>query len=389
VTPRPILLVLLPALGCTPGADWPRWRGPDGAAVSDAAPLPLRWSATENVAWCTDLPGEGSSSPVVSGGAVFLAYAKRDGAVRGLARLDFRTGAIAWTREWDDPAPERTSAVTGHAAPTPATDGSRVVAFFGNAGVVCVGVDGAPLWRRGLGEFDSELGLASSPVIHGGAVVIVADHDGASSLLALDLANGAVRWETRRTGLGRSWSTPIVVEGRLIVSGQDGLRAYDPTDGRLLWRVEGPEGWVAPSPVSGDGLVYATSGKDGPTIAATPEGRLAWREERGGPYVSSPVFYRGHLYVFDESGRVTVRRGADGAVVHRARAGGKFTSSPAAGDGKVYATDESGTTVVLRAGGGFEILAENRLGEETFASPAIAEGALLIRTGKRLRRIGR
>jgi outer membrane protein assembly factor BamB len=375
--------------GCAAAHDWPRWRGTDGAAVDDAFPLPERWSRSDGVAWSAALPGEGSSSPVVAGGAVFLTYAKDDGALRGLARIDVDTGALAWTREWPDPNPERTSAVTGHAAPTPAGDGRRVVAFFGNAGVVCVDVDGRELWRRPLDEFESELGIASSPVIHGGSVFLVCDHDGASYLLALDLADGAVRWRTPRPGLGRSWSTPIVVEGRLVVSAQDELRAYDPADGRLLWSVAGTAGWVTPSPVFADGRIYATSGKDGPTIATAPDGRTLWREERGGPYVCSPVAYRGLLYVFDEAGRMTVRRGEDGALVHRARVGGKFTASPVAGDGKVYATDEEGTTHVVRAGGDFAVIARNALGEEVVASPALRRGSILIRTERRLYRIVR
>jgi outer membrane protein assembly factor BamB len=179
------------------------------------------------------------------------------------------------------------------------------------------------------------------------------------------------------------------VDGRLVVSGQDELRAYDPIDGRLLWRIAGTSGWVTPSPVQGEGRIYTTSGKDGPTIAVTPEGRLLWKHERGGPYVCSPLFYRGLLYVFDEHGFLTVRRGEDGTLVHRARVGGKFTASPVAGDGKVYAVDETGTTHVVRAGGGFEVLARNPLGEEVVASPALSRGSLLIRSEHRLRRISR
>lgn len=381
--------------GCAGSGDWPRWRGATGDAVSDAAPLPVSWSTTAGVRWSTRIPGEGSSSPIVSGDAVYLTSALDSGSRRLLHCLDRRTGALRWSLETRDENPERASALTGHAAATPAADGSRVVAVFGNAGVVCADPDGRPLWRRRFGEFDSELGLASSPILHDGKAILVCDHDGDraksfdSFLVALDLRTGEPVWKAVRPGLFRSWSTPILASGRLIVSGQDEVRAYDPSTGRLLWTVGGMSGWVTPSPVGADGLVIAVSGKDGPTVAMRADGSIVWREERGGPYVCSPVVYEGLLYVGDESGRLVCREAGSGAVVYRDRLRGKFTSSPVAGDGKLYFTNEEGTTFVLRAGRSFEILAENRLGEEVLASPAISGGELLLRTRTRLWCLGK
>ncbi|MBI3854098.1 MAG: PQQ-binding-like beta-propeller repeat protein [Planctomycetes bacterium] len=384
------LAILLCGCGTPSSPDWPRWRGPQGEAVSDAAPLPSTWSATQGVVWKTAIPGEGASSPIVSGDAVFLTSALDSGSRRLLHCLDRRSGAIRWSLETKDANPERASALTGHAAATPVTDGSRVVAVFGNAGIVCADFSGACLWRKPLGEFDSELGLASSPILHGNLVIVVCDHDGdrprsfESYLAALDVAGGATLWKTARPGLFRSWSTPIVVSGELIVSGQDEVRGYDPATGRQLWSVAGMSGWVTPSPVAGDGLIFAVSGKDGPTLAFRPGGRVAWREERGGPYVCSPVFYGGLLYVCDETGRLVCREGPSGKELYRERLPGKFTASPVAGDGKVYFTNDEGTTIVVKAGRNFERLSENRLGEECLASPAIADGRLFLRTRRHL-----
>ena len=366
--------------------DWPRWRGPEGAATSSASPLPLKWTSTDRVLWSTAVPGEGASSPVALGKAVFLTSSLDRGTRRLVHRLDLETGAIAWTRETPDSDPERASALTGHAAPTPAVDASRVVAFFGNAGVVAYGLDGALQWRTSLGEFTSELGIASSPILHEGLVIIVGDHDGASFLIALDAATGKIRWKSPRPGLERSWSTPIVVAGELIVNAQDELRGYDPATGKQLWKVAGMSGWVTPSPVAGQGMVFATSGKDGPTVAVRG-GRVVWRVERGGPYVCSPVLYGDFLYVLDEAGRLTCREAATGVEIYRERLKGTFKASGVAGDGKLYFPNEAGVTVVVKAGRVFELLAENPVEEEILASPAIAGNSLLLRTRTRLYRI--
>lgn len=389
-----ILLVLIVSLSAC-AREWPRWRGPDGSAVCDDSPLPVSWSGTEGVEWKASIPGEGSSSPIVWGDALFVTSSLEGGTRRILHCLDRRSGASRWSCETKDPDPERSSALTGHAAATPVTDGTRVIAFFGNAGAVCADFAGEVLWRRRLGEFDSELGLASSPILHRGLVILVCDHDGDrfrtfdSFLIALDARTGETVWKTARAGLFRSWSTPIVSAGELIVAAQDEVRAYDPATGRLLWSARETTGWVAPSPVAGSGLVFAASGKDGPTVAIRPGGEVVWRVARGGPYVCSPVVYGGLLYVCDDQGILVCREAGSGKEVYKVRLQGKFSASPVAGDGKVYFTNEAGTTTVVQAGVEFVVLAENRLEEEVLASPAISRGALLIRAGKRLYCIGK
>lgn len=396
------LLLVLAAAGCAGGGgDWPRWRGPDGNGVSAESPLPLTWSATEHVAWRVAVPGEGASSPIVWGDDVFLTSSLDDGTRRLLHCFDRLSGRPRWQRELRDPNPEATSALTGHAAATPATDGRRVVVFMGNAGAAAFDLDGERLWHWSPGPFESELGFASSPILYRDLAILVCDHDGDrfrsfdSFLIALDARTGRTVWKTGRPGLGRSWSTPILVpvDGRreLVVSAQDELRAYDPETGALLWQAKGTSGWVTPSPVYGNGLVIATSGKDGPTIAVRPGGRgdvtatrVAWRDERGGPYVCSPLLYDGLVYVHDEQGRLLCREASDGRIVYRERLRGKFIASAVAGDGRIYLTNDEGTTFVLRAGRTFEVLAENRLDAEVLASPAVSGGSIFLRTRREL-----
>jgi lipoprotein NlpI len=262
--------------------DWPRWRGWDGNAVSRESSFPVSWSISRGLAWRVAVPGEGSSSPTVWGDAVFLTSSLDHGARRLLLCLDRKTGETRWQREVKDPNPERTSALAGHAASTPATDGLRVVAFFGNAGVIAWDLEGQELWRRSLGEFDTELGLASSPVFYLDRVILQCDHDGDrfrsfdSYLIALEAKTGKTRWKTERRGHERSWSTPILVPAgdreELIVCGQDEIRSYDPETGSPLWHSAGLTGWVAPSPVWGLGLVFTCSGKDGPILGVRPGG---------------------------------------------------------------------------------------------------------------------
>jgi outer membrane protein assembly factor BamB len=415
-------------------AVWPGWRGPGGAGVAPpagGAPLPVSWgregSSARSLRFRVELPGAGLSSPVVHGEHVFITSASGAGHRRALHALERRTGAILWTREIEDDWPEIASAITGHAAATPATDGRRVVAFFGSAGAVACSFAGDILWRREFGDFETELGLASSPVIADGRVLLVCDHDGdrASSfdsfLIALDVEDGKILWKTERPGLFRSWSTPLVLppapRGRrgaaaglarevreireVIVNAQDELRAYDLATGELLWWVRGMTGWVTPSPVHGaglggeDGLLLAASGKSGPVLAVRPGGRgdvskshVLWRHEGAGPYVSSPLYYEGRLYVADEQGILDVYDTLSGERLHRRRLEGKFTASPVAGDGRVYLVAEAGDTFVVEAGGGFEVLARNSLGERSLASPAIAGGEIYLRTEKALYAIG-
>lgn len=387
-------------------ANWPRWRGPAGNAVSSNASPPVEWSRQHNVCWKVRVPGEGCSSPVVWDRRVFVTSALDGGLKRVVHCMDLETGRTLWTGTIDDENPEITSALTGHAASTPATDGRRLVAFFGNAGVVCFDLDGRQLWHRDFGEFETELGLASSPIIYRKRAILLCDHDGDrfgtfdSFLIALDLGTGETCWKTERPGLFRSWSTPILVSAgneshELIVNAQDELRAYNPDTGAPLWSVRGMTGWVTPSPVFGKGLIFAASGRDGPTMAVRPGGRgdatgshVVWKHDRGGPYVCSPLAAGRFLYVHDEQGVLACFEAATGALHYRRRLGGKFFGSGAVANGKLYLTNEAGTTFVVKLGEAYELLAKNSLGDECLASPAICSDRILLRTRQRLYCIG-
>ena len=403
----PTLVIFIVASCTVVGANsaaenWPRFRGPNGCAVADKVALPLHWDVKQNVHWKAAIPGEGFSSPIVWQDKIFLTAASSNGQERMVHCIDRATGKSLWTQSIRHRNPERTSAMTGYAAATAATDGEHVVAAFGNAGIVCYDFAGKLLWRQPLGEFDTELGLASSPIIARHRVILVCDHDGDrftsfdSFLIAFDVTSGKQVWKTERRGLTRSWSTPIVVPGKdgkeeLIISAQDHVRAYDPDTGLQRWQVAATTGWVAPSPVFGLGAVFVASGKNGPVAAIRPGGEgdvtathVAWRHETGGAYVCSPIRYGDFLYAHTEQGILTCYDARTGAIRYQRRLDGKFTASPAAGDGKIYCTNEDGTTYVIKAGPQYELLARNALEEYCLASPALVDRQILIRTERHL-----
>lgn len=395
----PWLLLAAGSLSVVRADSWPRWRGPDGNAVSSDSRLPLEWSHQPQVAWKTDIPGEGTSSPIVWQERVFVTSALEEGQRRVVHCLERDSGRIVWSRDLRHDRPEVTSAVTGHAAATPATDGQCVVASFGNAGLVCYDRDGKLLWHKVLGEMETELGFASSPILFRGRVFLVCDHDGDrfrtfdSFLIALDLRTGKEIWKTERPGLYRSWSTPIIVPAQdnrfeLVVNAQDELRGYDPETGKQRWCLDGMSNWVTPSPVFRHGLVFATSGRNGPIVAVQPGGTGTvtprWRHPTGGPYVCSPLVYGDYLYVPTEAGILHCYDARTGKEIYRERLAGKFTASPVAGAGRLYWTNEDGLTYVVRAGPVFEVLAQNALNEPCLASPAIAAGRIFLRTERRL-----
>ena len=398
-----VALALIGALIPDPARadNWPRFRGPAGSAVSAESGLPEQWDVHRNVRWKTAIPGEGSSSPIVWGNRVFLTSSEDEGFFRRLHCLDLVSGALLWSTQTEDACPELTSALTGHAAPTPTTDGERVFAWFGNAGLSCYDFSGHQTWHVNLGAFESELGLASSPVLVEDRLILVCDHDGTrfksfdSFLIALEPRTGRTLWKTPRPGQLRSWSTPIAVDNvagtELMINAQDELRAYDARSGQLRWSVSGMTPWVTPSPVAAHGLIFAHSGRDGPALAVRPGGRgdvteshVAWRRPRGAPYVCSPLVYHDYLYLLNETGILTCFAARTGELKYRQRLAGKFYASPVAGENRLYLLSESGITWVIRAGETFQLLAKNRLAAGCLASPAIAAGCLLVRSHSHL-----
>jgi outer membrane protein assembly factor BamB len=383
---------------------WPVWRGPSGQGIVPGTGYPDTWSATEKVAWKKPVGGRGNSSPIVWGDRIFLTTAY-DGGKR-VSMLAFRRSD--GTQLWETFAPEGEAGwvhqKNGHASATPVTDGKLVYASFGNRGLVAVDLNGKLAWHREIGQIENYHGPAGSPLLYKDRVILFQDHRQGAFVAAFDARTGKQVWKTARTA-NVGWGTPVAVRvgnhDEIVVSSQHAVTAYDPDTGKELWRCDGNSFEVIPTPVVAHGLVFASSGRVGPTLAIRPGGKgdvtrthLAWMSPKGSPFVPSPLVYGDYLYtVNDMASIVTCFEAATGKVMWQGRLGVAqregFSASPVGVDGKVFFTNDQGETFVLRAGPTFELLRTNRIGEMTLASPALVDGRWYIRTDRSLFAIGK
>lgn len=381
------------ATGFAEGAHWPGWRGRDGMGTSAATGLPDRPDPKAGLVFRVEVPGIGHSSPVVLADRVILTSSFEGGARRRVLALSTADGRELWHADVADPSPGPVHNKHGHASSTPASDGRIVVAFLGNAGLHAFSAaDGKPLWNVPLGGFTGIWGTASSPMIDpaGGRVALCVDDDAGCFIGVWNLADGRPLWRTPREQ-ERSFSSPVWVplpDGRreLVVNGTGRVWAYDPDDGRPLWVCNGQTQWVTPTVVAEGGVVYACSGRLGPTVAIAAGGRgdvtaaAKWKLDKGSPYIPSQVLAGGGLWSMSDSGVLTVLSPADGAVLFRKRVGGNYTASPVAADGKVFFVSEEGDLHVFPAGRTWAEPVTVKLGERALASPAVSPGRLWVRT---------
>ncbi len=404
-----ILLVVCDPLFAT---EWPQFRGPNGDGVSDATNIPLDWSATDHVVWKQAIPGSGWSSPVLSQDRIYLTTAFWLGSDTASLRavcLDAADGRIVWDVEVFRPEPSaarQAHSKNSLASPTPIIDVDRLYVHFGHMGTAAIDLDGNILWRQTTLNYRPRHGNGGSPVLVDDLLVFNCDAEADPFVVALDSATGDVRWRTpRNTSAIKtfSFSTPIVIEvdgaQQVISPGSGFVGAYDPRDGREIWRVGYGEGYsVVPRPVFAGGLLYVISGFDRPILLAIdPKGargeatetHVVWRHERGVPLTPSALVVGSELYFVSDSGVASCLDARTGRVHWSKRLGGDFSASPVFAEGRVYFPNEAGVTYVVKADRTFELLATNDLEERTLASPAVGENALLIRSESHLWRIGK
>lgn len=383
-------------------APWPRFRGPNGEGVALDTDLPLSWKGPEEAAWKVTLPGEGNSSPVIWDNHLFVQSASIDGRQRFLVCLRPQTGQIVWTRQWTGKAAPKHRKNT-FASNTPALDGERVYALFWTGEkytLIACDFAGKTIWEKDLGPYTSQHGAGHSPIVHDGKVIVANDQDGTSVLLAFDGRSGRTLWQTPRKPFRACYSTPFVLQrpGRraeLIVASTAGITGYDPNTGRELWhwewRFDGMPLRTVGSPILASGLIVATSGDGGGARHAVairpgdqgsvPDSHLVWENKRFLPYVPTLLARGEYVFFVNDAGIAGCIRAANGERVwmERLEGGGAFSASPVLAGDRVYAVSEEGEVFVFAASASFRLLGRGRVGEQVFATPAIADGRLFIR----------
>ncbi|HEY2414634.1 MAG TPA: PQQ-binding-like beta-propeller repeat protein [Pirellulaceae bacterium] len=418
--------------------NWPQFRGPNTDGIASDAVHPEKWSPEENLAWKTPIPGIGWSQPVVWGDKIFLTTAVSENAKRpkpgdwspgdagmltaifGNYRkppatkyqwlvlcLDRANGKILWQQtahEGNPPIPIH--AQNTYATETPATDGERLIAYFGMVGAYCYDLDGKLLWLKDLGNYPTQMdwGTGSSPIIHGDLVFIQCDNDKSSFLIALNKKTGDEVWRVTRDERS-NWCTPLIWKNdsrtELIVGGGTKMRSYDPTTGKLLWEMAA-SGRSATSPVATSKLLFVDSGdrltgQRGILAAIKPGGTgdislagsdatsdfVAWSVNFNGHPVASPIVVNDCLFLLTQSTYVVTCFDANTGKQHyRQRLPGAagLTASPWAIGGKIFCLDQSGQTFILAAEPNYKLLGTNKLADEMFwASPAPSGDSLFLR----------
>jgi outer membrane protein assembly factor BamB len=379
---------------------WPRWRGPSGQGLVRTGTYVDRWSETGPFKWKVAVPGRGNSSPIVWGDRIFFTTAYEEGRRTSLIAFRRSDGKRLWETFVPQQSVEHAHAKNGHASATPVTDGRRVYASFGTHGLIATDLDGKLLWHAKVGALENYHGSAGSPVLYKNSVIIYQDAGrSASFVAAFDTRTGTTLWRTPRSETV-GWGTPVVVRAgdrdELIVSSERRVYAYDPATGKQLWTVAGLTREVIPTPVVGHDLVFCSSGRAGPTLAIRPGGNgdvtsthVAWSTPKGSPFVPSGLIAGEALYlVNDMQSIVTAYEARTGTLLFQGRLGEAkregFSASPVLVQGKVFFTNDDGETFVLEAGREFKLLHVNRLGEPTFASPALVDGTWYFRTASSL-----
>lgn len=432
------LTILTPAVSAgtledAGNGNWPQWRGPSANGVAPGGNPPVAWSEERNVRFKLEIPGRGSSTPIVWEDRIYLTTAVPTGervaapkkpapTTRGwrppvnapthahqflVLALDRKTGETIWRKSVRQALPHEGSHEFGNfAAGSAITDGDFVWAFFGSRGLYCLDRDGNVLWETDFGDMRTRLGFGegASPVLYRDRLIVPWDHEGESFIVAVNKETGEEIWRRERDE-STSWSTPLVIEhegkAQVVTNATKRVRAYDVETGTVVWESAGMTRNVIPTPVEAGGIVYVMSGFRGNALQAIDLSKaegdiggtdaIVWEHGRDTPYTSSPLLHEDNLYFLKTNSNVlSVFNAKTGAQHHQMRLPGvgDVFSSPVtvAGAGRLYITGREGTTVVLEAGPEPRIVATNSLDDGFDASMVIVGDDIYLR-GRHLYRI--
>lgn len=447
-------------------ADWPQFRGNNSSGVAvGQGKLPTEIGPEKNVVWKTKLP-PGHSSPVVVGQSIYVTAV--DGKKLLTIALDRTRGKIRWQREAPHKDLEKIHTIGSHAQPSPASDGRKVVSFFGSSGMFCYDADGKQLWHKAMGPFNNDFGAGTSPVIVDGRVILCQDHDTDSFLMSIDLASGKTIWKTDRSEFPRNYCSPIIwqVDGKkqIVVAATLRVIGYDFQTGKELWTVRNISRAVCVTPVIGaDGNLYVAGWANGGdsdarirvepfdkriveldknkngtlendelpkggdiqrrfnqvdrdktgsvtraeyeyfrglfdkgrnvVLSIKPGGRgdvtashVRWAYTRFVPFCASPLHYQNLVFTVKDGGILSCLDAKTGKAQKQRRlpATGNYYASPVGGDGKVYLLNQNGQVTVVSAAGKWQVLSTADFGEDVYATPALVDGRIYLRTVRHL-----
>ena len=409
--------------------DWNRFRGPNGSGLSSDSGVPSEWSPETNMKWSAELPGKGSSSPIVIGDRVYVTSYTGYGLdkenpgnpadlERHLIAIDRNTGQEVWRSsvksEGDEDPYEGFIQEHGYASSTPVSNGERLFVQFGKTGMVAFDMDGNRLWTTNLGDKSdpAKWGDGSGAALYEDLIIANAGIVG-HQIVALNQSDGSVAWKIENPDFTNCWSTPILVtvDGRdeMVFSMPGKIMGVDPGTGKELWFAESPIAQtVCGSLGERNGVVFAMGGRRGNAVAVRCGGsgdvtdtHTVWKQPLragiGTPIVVGDNMYwstRGIAYAANcETGELVFEErlpAASGGNSRQRMPAGDYASPIAIGE-RLYLLTRGGTMFVMDAGNQFELAAQNGFGDDNTlfnATPAVSDGDLFVRSEGKLYCIG-
>lgn len=413
-----LLLTLNQSVAYSQGSNWTQFRGSNLNGISSDTLVPVVWNDTTNIIWKTDIRGRGWSSPVAYGNQVWITTATVDGKEMSGICIDLNSGKLLY----DIPVFKQDSiygkhSVNTYATPTPCIEQGFVYLNFGSSGTACVNTDNGQLvWKRNDLKCEHMQGTGASPILYKDLLILHFEGTDHQFIVALNKKNGETVWRAERpqeyyerlAPVGRkAYVTPIVVnvEGKelLISNGAAVCIAYEVQTGKEVWRVVQGEDSTIAMPITEDGMVFFYTSfvtpKEGEKyaelLAVDPRGsgdvtqsKILWRLKTPILQLLSPLIKDGVIYTADSRNNLIAIDSKTGETLYTSKLKNKYNASPVFAGGKVYFTSVKGETLVIKAGRTLEIVAENKLPGDLFATPAIAQNTFLIRNESSLYRIG-
>ena len=393
-------------------AFWPQFRGPtgDGIAIQGANP-PTKWSESENVRWRTEIPGKGWSSPVAWGDSIFVTTATENGLSMSALALDRKTGAVHWNKEVfaNTETQKDFHAFNSYASPTPVLDGQQLYVSFGAYGTAALNpINGDIVWQRRDLQCNHYRGSGSSPILFRNLLIYHMDGYDKQFVVALNKKTGETVWKIDRTvdygtedgDVKKAFGTPQIIEVavagsiekqiQMISTTSKAVLAYDPIDGKELWRVKYAEFSSATRPLYDGKHIFLNTGfSKGKLIAIAAGGKgditqthVAWEASKAIGSKPSPLLVGSDLIcTLDDRGVLTAMQRSSGEMVWQERLGGDFSASPILAGNRIYCLDEKGKGHVYSIDG--KLIAVNTLDAGCLASPAVVGNDLIVRTKTR------